>query len=404
MSFLSYFESMTRLDALQTGGVRIEKVPLEQSLGRILAEHVVADADEPVHPTASMDGYAVRASDLQSGSLRIGANDNPAGSAAALALTEGLAVKTFTGAVMPEGSDTLIPVENVTVSGSTLVIDTPVEKGFSVRPVGESYLQGEILIPKGTRIDFAEIGVLAGLNRVMIPVAVRPRIGVLSTGSELLDLGETATKPSQIRSSNNYTLAAIARSAGAEAVQLGTAPDDRDGITRAFENALACSDIVVSTGGVSVGDYDFVKDVVPALGAEVVYKGVRIKPGQHLMLAKRGEQFILALPGFAYSSTVTFILYALPLIRRLLGRDPQHEIVEAVLSEPFKKRSNKTEFTACNLRFENGGYRVDFAEKKTGSSAILTNLLGDTGLMITDESDGALEAGTTVRVLNLKCL
>ena len=404
MNFLSYFESAERLNALQPGDMRYEKIPLDQSLGRVLAEHIVADADEPAYPTASMDGFALRALDQQSGTLRICDGDNPACSADAPGVTEGLAVKTFTGAVMPEGADTLIPIENVTVSGDTLMIDTPVAQGFSVRPVGESYLKGEILIPKGTQIGFAEVGVLAGLNRVMIPVAVRPRVAVLSTGSEILDLGEPATNPSQIRSSNNYTLAALARSAGAEAVQCGTAPDDRDGITRAFENALSCSDIVVSTGGVSVGDYDFVKEIIPALGAEVIFQGVRIKPGQHLLVAQRGTQFILALPGFAYSSTVTFVLYALPLIRRLLGRDPGHEIVEAVLDEPFKKRSKKTEFTACNLRFEHGSYRVDFEEKKTGSSAILTNLLGETGLMITDESDGPLETGTTVRVLNLKRL
>ncbi|MEJ2467705.1 MAG: molybdopterin molybdotransferase MoeA [Campylobacterales bacterium] len=277
-----------------------------------------------------------------------------------------MAVKTFTGAKMPEGADTLIPIENVTVGAGAIRIDEAVKEGFSVRPVGESYFKGEILIPKGTKIGYAEIGVMAGLNRVMIPVARRPRVGVLSTGSEILDLGESARNDSQIRSSNNYTLAALAQSAGAEAVQLGTAEDDRKSITEAFENALSCSDIVVSTGGVSVGDYDFVKDVVPALGATVVYKGVRIKPGQHIMVAQRGSQFILALPGFAYSSTVTFILYALPLIRRMLGRDPGHTVVEATLAEP-----------------------------------VLTNMLEDAALMITDESDGPLDAGTVVRVLRL---
>jgi len=150
-----------------------------------------------------------------------------------------------------------------------------------------------------------------------------------------------------------------------------------------------------------VGDYDFVKEVVPALGATVIYKGVRIKPGQHIMIAQRGSKFILALPGFAYSSTVTFILYALPLIRRMLGRTEAEEPIEATLKEPFVKRSKKSEFTACNLSFEDGKYYVDFEGKKTGTSAILTNMLGNTALMLTGEDDGSLEAGTVVRVIKL---
>jgi len=401
MSFLSYNESVDRLLALDTGAVRVEKVALPDALGRILAEHIVADEDYPRHPTAAMDGYAIVAEDQAMGIIALDASDNPAGGDSRSTVTPGLAVKTFTGAKMPEGADTLIPIENVTVENGAIRINEAVREGFSVRPVGESYFAGEILIPKGTKIGYAEIGVMAGLGRVMIPVARRPRVGVLSTGSEILDLGERERTDSQIRSSNNYTIAAIAQSAGAEAVQLGTAADDRASITAAFENALALSDIVVSTGGVSVGDYDFVKEVVPALGAEVVYKGVRIKPGQHIMVARRGSQFILALPGFAYSSTVTFILYALPLIRKMLGKEPGHPIVEATLAEPFGKRSNKSEFTACNLRMADGRYRVDFEEKKAASSAVLTNMLGNAALMITDESDGPLEAGTVVRVIRL---
>jgi len=404
VSFLSYTESIDRLLSLDTGSVRAERVALPDALGRILAEHIVADEDYPRHPTAAMDGYAILAADQAEGAIALSGSDNPAGSDARPAVRAGLAVKTFTGAKMPEGADTLIPIENVTVEGDRIRIDAAVKEGFSVRPVGESYFKGEILIPKGTKIGYAEIGVMAGLNRVMIPVARRPRVGVLSTGSEILDLGESERNDSQIRSSNNYTLAALAQSAGAEAVQLGTTHDDRKSITEAFENALACSDIVVSTGGVSVGDYDFVKDVVPALGATVVYKGVRIKPGQHLMVAQRGSQFILALPGFAYSSTVTFILYALPLIRRMLGRDPGHAIVEAALAEPFAKRSKKSEFTTCNLRMSKGKYLVDFEGKKSASSAVLTNMLGNAALMITDESDGPLDAGTVVRVLRLDLL
>jgi molybdopterin molybdotransferase len=400
VSFLSYAASQEMLEQLDVGMLRSEKVFLSSALGRILAEDVVAREDYPKYPTAAMDGYAVLHSDLESGRIRI-LGDNPAGSNETREVKAGVCIKTFTGALMPSGADTLIQIENVSVEGDAIIIGESVAKGANVRPVGESYHAKDVLIAKGTRIGFAEIGVMAGLNIVSVRVASRPKVATIATGSEILDVGEAATSASQIHSSNHYTMQAIAEAAGAEVLQMGVVRDDRASIMQAFENALASADIVVSTGGVSVGDYDFVKDVVPALGATVIYKGVRIKPGQHIMVAQRGNKFIVALPGFAYSSTVTFILYALPLIFRLLGRDKGLELIEATLKVPFAKRSKKSEFTACNLTLEEGSYFVDFEGKKTGSSAILTNLLGSSALMMTGEEDGNLEAGTAVRVIRL---
>ncbi|MCJ7765408.1 MAG: molybdopterin molybdotransferase MoeA, partial [Thiovulaceae bacterium] len=313
----------------------------------------------------------------------------------------GVCIKTFTGSVMPDGADTLIPIENVTVEGDAIIINEEVPLGFSVRPVGESYAAGDVLIKRGAKIGFAEIGVMAGLNTAVVPVALKPRLATLSTGSELLEIGQTQENVAQIRSSNHHTIEAIATMAGAEVVQMGVVKDDRASITAAFENALASADIVVSTGGVSVGDYDFVKDVIPALGAEVIFKGVKIKPGQHILVAQKGEKFILGLPGFAYSSTVTFLLYAVPLIKKYLGAQKVFEMVEATLAEPFNKRSRKSEFTACNLSFKDGKYVVDFEGKKVGTSAILTNMLGDAALIVSSEEDGPKEAGATVKVIKL---
>lgn len=401
MGFISYETSQNMLELLQLGKVRSEKVFLSNALGRILATDIIADVNDPQHPTSAMDGFAVVHSDLKSKKIAILSEDNPAGAESVGEVYEGVCIKTFTGSMMPRGADTLIPIENVTVDGNILRINEEVPKGFSVRPVGESYSQGDVLITKGTKIGFAEIGVLAGLNVVMVDVALKPRVAVLATGSEILDLGEGATATSQIRSSNNYTLEALATLGGASVQQLGITKDDRVSIMERFENALATSDIVVSTGGVSVGDYDFVKDIVPRLGAEVIYKGVKIKPGQHIMVAQRNDKFIVALPGFAYSSTVTFILYVLPLIRRMLGRSDFNNIVEARLKTPFNKRSQKSEFTACNLTLEDGQYYVDFEDKKVGTSAILVNMLGDSALMMTGEDDGNLEEGTLVNVIRL---
>ena len=398
--FISFETSQNMLEGLHVNNHRYERVPLSDSLGRVLAQDIVAEFNDPQFPTASMDGYAVRHEDLQKGELTV-LGDNPAGHDETRVLSEGESIKTFTGSMMPEGSDTLIQIENVTYADGKIVINELVEKGNAVRPVGEGYAAGEVLIKKGTKIGFAQIGVMAGLNQVMVKVALRPRVAVIATGSEILDLGENSDNPAQIRSSNNYTLAALFEQAGAEVVQLGTAPDDKDAIMKTFENALESADILVSTGGVSVGDYDFVKDIIPRLGAEVVYKGVGIKPGRHILVAQRGHKFILALPGFAYSSTVTAILYVLPLIAKMLEKKAPYKTVAAKLQEDFKKRSPFTEFTACNVVAEDGEYFVNFKGKKVGSSAILTNMLDNSALMIAGEDDKFLEAGTFVNVILL---
>ena len=401
MNLLSYETSQNMLDLLEVNASKSENIPLSSSLGRTLAKDIIAQYNDPKFPTASMDGYAVIHSDLDSDSISI-LGDNPAGSDETRIVTHGTCIKTFTGSKMPEGADTLIQIENVDAVDGKIIIEEKVPFGSSVRPIGEGYKAGDILIKKGTKIGFAEIGVMAGLNIVMATVSVPPRFAVIATGSEILDLGVESTNPSQIRSSNNYTLAALFEQAGAEVIQLGTVGDDKDSIMKTFENALCSADILVSTGGVSVGDYDFVKDIVPRLGAEVIFKGVGIKPGRHIMVAQRENKFILALPGFAYSSTVTAMLYVLPLIAKMLGKENSFQTVEAKLSEDFNKRSRFTEFTACNVTIEDGQYFVNFDGKKVGSSAILTNMLNDSALMISGEEDKNLEAGTYVNVILLE--
>jgi len=401
VNFLSYETSQTMLDLLHVNSARYEKVPLSSSLGRILAQDIVAAFNDPQFPTASMDGYAILYEDMHASSIAV-IGENPAGSDEKRTLNYGECIKTFTGSMMPQGADTLIQIENVTLEDGKIIINQKVPKGSSVRLIGEGYRAGDVLIEKGTKIGFVEIGVMAALNNVMIKVSTRPRVGVLATGSEILDLGENSKNPSQIRSSNNYTLAALFESAGAEVLQLGTVGDDKESIMKSFENALSSADILVSTGGVSVGDYDFVKDIIPRLGAEIVFKGVAIKPGKHIIVAQKEGKLLVSLPGFAYSSTVTAILYVLPLIAKMLGKEKAYRVVEAKLAQDFTKRSKLTEFTACNVSIEDGQYFVDFKDKKVGSSAILTNLLHESALMISGEEDNDLSKDTFVNVILLE--
>jgi len=390
---ISFEESMNILNAINVEPIEIIEMSLMEAQGFILAEDIVADYNSPQSPTSAMDGYAIKHEDQVLKELKISAI-NPAGSMEIPTLIAGETIKSFTGSVMPEGSDTLIPIEMVEVIGDKIVINEEVSFGYSVREIGENFKKGEILIKKGTKIDFAEIAVLASLNYVTVKVFRKPKVAVIATGSELLELGEEQTRVSQIRSSNNYTIEAIAKNNCANAIALGCVGDDIDNIKSIFKKALTEADIIVSTGGVSVGDFDFVKDVVrDELGADVLFKGVVIKPGQHIMVAKARNKTILALPGFAYSSTVTALLYLLPIIYKYMEANYKPVIVKAKLKDNYKKKSKKTEFTPCNISIENGEIVVDFKGKRNGTSAIMTNMLGKTALVMTTPEESDKKAG-----------
>ena len=397
---MHFDESMALINGLEIERYKTKRLYIMEAVGYVLAEDIVADHNSPEFPTSAMDGYAIVHEDQAMGRLKI-ASINPAGSALRDKVIGGTCIKTFTGSLMPEGADTLIPIENVEVDGDEIVIKEEVPQGFSVREVGENYAKGQKLIEAGTKIDFSHIGVLASLNIVHVTVYEKPVVSILSTGSELLDLGEVQTNDAQIRSSNNYVIEAIAKKYDGHPMQLGCIKDDKESITTAISDALAKSDIVVTTGGVSVGDFDFVKDVIRELGCDVIFKGVRVKPGQHIMVARKGDKFIVGLPGFAYSATVMALVYAVPLIAKLQrGRNPL-KMLKATLKEPFNKRARKAEFTACNVSLVQGEYYVDFKGKKIGTSAILTNMLGDIGLLFTSEEDGSKQVGDEVMVMLL---
>jgi molybdopterin molybdotransferase len=398
MAFMHFDESIEMIQNLEINNYKTKKLYLVDTLGYVLAEDVVADHNSPEFPTSAMDGYAIIHEDMTLGTLKVG-SINPAGSALKEEVIGGTCIKTFTGSLMPHGADTLIPIENVEVDGDEIIIKEEVPQGFSVREVGENYAKGQMLIPKGTKIDFPQIGVMASLNIANVLVYEKPTVAIISTGSELLELGEEQTNDSQIRSSNNYILEAIVNKYDGIPMQLGCIKDDKASITTAISDALEKSDIVVTTGGVSVGDFDFVKDVIYELDCDVVFKGVRVKPGQHIMVARKDDKFIIGLPGFAYSSTVTALLYLVPLIEKLQQGKSCLRKVKAKLAEPFVKRAKKAEFTACNINLMQGEYYVDFKDKKVGSSAILTNMLGEVALLATSEDDRSKDIGDEVTVL-----
>ncbi|MEA3553439.1 MAG: molybdopterin molybdotransferase MoeA [Campylobacterota bacterium] len=399
--FINYNQSLDILDSLDISHTSTEKLFASDTLNRVLAKDIIAKENSPAYETSAMDGYAVQFNDLLTKKIKI-IDKNPAGTVIDSTVVQGTCIKTFTGSLMPKGSDTLIPIENVTVEGEYIIINTPVPNGFSVRSIGENYKENEILIKKGTIVDFAHIGVMASLNIVQVEVFTKPVVAIASTGSEILDVGEVQTNNAQIRSSNHLTLEAIAKKYGANVHQMGVVEDNRESITKLLKNALTTSDIVVTTGGVSVGDYDYVKDIIKdELGCDVLFQGVNIKPGQHILFAQKGDKFIVGLPGFAYSSTVTFLLYILPLIFKFKNSNESLQIVDAIIEEDFNKKAPKTIFTACNVNFSDGQYKVNFDGKKNGTSAILTNMLGNPGLLFQKEDSKNISKGEKVKVILL---
>lgn len=400
-NFISYKKSLELLNNIEINKQTTEKLFITNAIGRVIAKDVIADHNSPDFPTSGMDGYAIKHEDLNNNFIEI-IDKNPAGTVVESSVVLGKCIKTFTGALMPEGSDTLIPIENVEVVDNKIKITKEVPFGFAVRAIGENYKKDEILIEKGTIVGFAEVGVLASLNISQIEVIINPTVAIASTGSEVLDLGEEQKNASQIRSSNHLTLEALCKSNGANTIQMGIVKDDIDSITNLLETALLKADIVVTTGGVSVGDYDFVQDVIKdKLKADILFHGVTIKPGMHLLAAIKDGKIIIALPGFAYSSTVCAILYVLPLIYKFRKANESLPIVKAIINQDFPRKMDKTIFTACNVEYKDNQYHVNFDGKKQGTSAILTNMLKSPALLIQKDDSENIKAGDLVDILLL---
>ncbi len=397
----SYEKTIENLEKSFSKKCKKEYVNILQSHGRILAEDLKAGEDCPKFPTSSMDGYALRWEDQKLGKLKV-ISQVPAGADATMSLKQGECVKTFTGSLMIEGSDTLIPIENVEVMDDEIIIKEEVSFGFAVRPQGESYKKDDILIKKGTPIGYAQIATLAELGVVQVCVYIPPRVGIIATGNEIVDIGEPLQRSSQIRSSNHVGLACVAKEIGASPIIFGLVKDDKELIKKRILEALETCDMVVTTGGVSVGDYDFVKDVVREVGVENIVEGSAIKPGRHIRVAKIGEKYILALPGFPYSSLVGFYLYGVRLLESWLNVDFKRRFCEAIMEEDYPKRSPYTEFTTCNLHVRNTSLYVNLKGKVKGSSAIVTNLLENAALLCVPKDKKLIKKGEKVQILKLQ--
>lgn len=301
-----------------------ERVPLLRTLGGVLAEDVVATEDSPPFANSAMDGFAVRSADLRDASeenptrLRI-IETIPAGYAPTREVADGTAARIMTGAMMPKGADAVVIVEKTKTDGDSVLVLADARPGQHIRLPGESVRAGETVLRAGWRIRPAEMAMLAALNAATPLVRRRPRVAVISTGDELTPLGEPLL-PGRIRDSNRYGLFGQILEAGAEPLDLGIARDDPDVIEARIRKGLERADALVTSGGVSVGDYDVVKDVLLKLG-ELRFWRVAMKPGKPQAFGEALGKPVFALPGNPVSSLVVFELFARPALRKMSGFD-----------------------------------------------------------------------------------
>jgi molybdopterin molybdotransferase len=374
-----------------------EPVALEQAAGRILAEPAQAVVDLPPFASSAMDGFAVRAQETP-GRLHVAGEQAAAGSPAASALEPGEAIAIATGGVVPEGADAVVPIELVVQSDNQIRIDEAIAAGENVRPRGGDARSGDVVVEAGVRIGPAQLGALAAAGVADVVCALRPRAAVIATGSELRRPGEQL-EHGQIYEANGVMLAAQLESAGAVVAFVQVVADDVEAHRRALETALEC-DVVLSSGGVSVGPHDLVRSVAAELGAEEVFWRVAVKPGKPLWFGLRGRTLILALPGNPVSSLVSFELFVRPALLALQGAaEPRPEFAVGALARAARRNSARDEFLRARRTIRDGAVELEPLAGQE-SHMIARAALAD-ALVHVPRGEGELPAGTPVRYLML---
>ncbi len=355
-----------------------EEVPLLEALGRATAEAIVSAEHVPAFDNSAMDGFAVRGAELAAGRREFTVTvEIPAGRWVDTEVPEGGAAKIMTGAPLPPGVDTVVQVEKTTLRGDALTVAEAERPGANVRRAAEDVAEGDLLFPRGTCLGPAEIGLLASVGLRTVAVARRPRVAILATGSELVAPG-LPLGPGQIRNSNSFTAYGQVLDAGGEPVLLGIARDDLEETRRLLSLALE-HDVVISSGGVSVGEFDFVKQVQDELGVERRFWGVATKPGKPLAFGTRGDTLVFGVPGNPVAAMVSFELYVRPAMLAMQGRaDIYRPYLQAVAEETVKRTRERTEARRCRLVHRAHGW--GFSTTGPQGSAILRSMAGAEGL------------------------
>ncbi len=387
----------------EVGRMGTERVPLAGASGRILAEVVHAPFDVPGFANSQMDGFAARATDLARAretapvALPVTATV-AAGRPLESPVEPGTCVRIMTGAAVPPGADTVVPIEDAVAEGAMVRFTAPSPPGRFVRPAGEDLACGEAILQRGRCLRPPDIGVLASIGCVEVPVSLRPRVAIVGTGDELVPIGRPLG-PGQIHDSNAYTLAAAVEALGGVADRLGIVADDRESL-RAMLQEAARYDCVLSTGGVSVGDFDYVKEVMDELGLRRRFWRVAQKPGKPLTFAAQPGCLYFGLPGNPVSAMVCFHLYVAPALRASLGRpDIFPATVEVTVAEEMRTAGSLMELVRCRLERE--GDRLTARPTGTQSSGALRSLSLADALVLSPPGQDRLRAGDRALALRL---
>jgi len=372
-----------------------ENVVFADALGRVLREDVSAPADVPQGDNTAMDGYAVRADDIAKPPVKLRViEDLPAGTVATKRVEPGTAIRIMTGALMPEGADTVAHVEITDAGTDFVTVKESLKRGTNLRKRGEDMRAGDIVLQSGTPIGSAEIGVLAGVQRSIVRVSRKPTIAILSTGDEIVDVDQPRTL-GKVVNSNSYSLAALAREAGAEPRMMGIVRDTREATIAAIESALE-SDFIISSGGVSVGAYDFVKDALDALGAETKFWQIAMKPGKPVVLSRVKGKIYFGLPGNPVSCMVSFLLFIAPALRKAMGqkRSILPPAVVTRLMGPLKSRGDRRNYLRVRV-VARDGQLVSYPMSSQGSG-VSTSMLQANGFAIVEQGVTSVSAGESV--------
>jgi molybdopterin molybdotransferase len=373
-----------------------ELLPLTRALGRVLADDFAAPFDVPPADNSAVDGYAVGSADIPARGTRdlVVIADLAAGSVFDGALAPGQALRIMTGAPLPGGADAVYPQEVVQRDGDRVRIG-PIDKGANVRRAGEDVAVGQTVIEAGTVLRPQEIGLIASLGAWQVPVRRRPRVALMSTGDEVAEPG-AARRPGQIYDANRFTLRGSIELSGGEVIDLGIVPDVRDTLRATLKDAARAADVVVTSGGVSVGVYDLVKDVLGELGA-IDFWQVAMQPGRPFAVGRLGNALFFGLPGNPVASLLSFMLFVRPALYKLAGRRRLFPATwQARALEPMRKKTGRTEYKRGILAFRDGDWEVCTTGPQ--GSGILFSMVAGNCLVVLDESRGDVTAGERVTV------
>ncbi|MDX6691189.1 MAG: molybdopterin molybdotransferase [Solirubrobacteraceae bacterium] len=374
-----------------------EQVSLDDALGRALAVDASAPNDVPPFAASAMDGYAIRAADTTGGGARLMLiGEAKAGTGADVAVDPGTAVRISTGAPIPEGADAVVPQELTTVEDSQVTVEDPIRLGYHVRPAGEDIRAGQLIVPAGSLLGPAELGVLASVNIPRPSVVRRPRVAIVGTGDELTDPGKPL-RPGAIRDSNGPALGGAVHRAGGELVARMRAGDNLDATVAVLSAALRDVDMLITTGGVSVGPHDHVRPALKRLGFTERFAGVDLKPGRPTTFAVDEQgTLVFALPGNPVSALMAFRLFVVPAMDAMLGRDREVHPTMAIAEEELPGALGRTTVVRCRTELHDDGWHV--YPTKSQDSHILTSMLGVDALALVPADRERIEAGEPVEI------